>query len=61
MEDPTADTTEDEGEEQLSLKRLSYLLRIPEYLKENASYLLNWAQVCSNSCVLWPCILITIL
>lgn len=48
MEDPTAgtaDAEDEEGEEQLSLKRLSYLLRVPEYLKENTAYLLNWAQV----------------
>ncbi len=49
MEDPTAidkgnNENSEETEEEISLKRLSYLLNLPEEVYENAQYLINWAQ-----------------
>ena len=52
MEDPTAHNDEDEdyedeeeGEEDITLRRLSYLFNLPTEIKESCTYLINWAQV----------------
>ena len=49
MEDPTVpQTTEDveeEDEEQICLRRLTYLMTLPNEVEVNAKYLLNWAKV----------------
>ena len=53
MEDPTAidrpynenEEEEEEREEDISLRRLSYLLNLSSEVLENSQYLINWAQV----------------
>ena len=52
MEDPTAHNDEDEdykdeeeGEEDITLRRLSYLFNLPTEIKESCTYLINWAQL----------------
>ena len=52
MEDPTAHNDKDEdyedeeeGEKDITLRRLSYLFNLPTEIKESCTYLINWAQV----------------
>ena len=50
MEDPTAlqslgEDEDGETEEEQCLRRLKYLLAVPEELETNVQYLLDWTQV----------------
>ena len=59
MEDPTAlsnlandegESDEEETEDELCLRRLSYLMKLPTELELNVKYLLNWSKVISSCC-----------
>ena len=52
IEDPTAHNDKDEdykdeeeGEEDITLRRLSYLFNLPTEMKKSCTYFIKWAQV----------------
>ena len=52
MEGSTAHNDEDEdykdkeeGEEDITLRRLSYLFNLPTEIKDSCTYIINWAQI----------------